>query len=148
MIAFPAQTYVVWKLVMVLFLHLLSFLCSCYHCVPKLFPQFCNSFSIFTYIRKCIFFPLFMAAPAAYGSSQARGWIGAAAAGLCHSHSNFRSKPHQQSTLKLMVTPGPVGEKQLWSIISTRGMALSLSRLGTQPLAWELPYAVAVALKR
>ena len=31
---------------------------------------------------------LFRAAPAAYGSSQARGRIAAIAAGLCHSHSN------------------------------------------------------------
>ena len=30
----------------------------------------------------------------AYGSSQARGLIGGAAAGLCHSHSNARSEPH------------------------------------------------------
>ena len=33
-------------------------------------------------------FCLFRAAPAAYGTSQARGWIGAIAAGLCHSYSN------------------------------------------------------------
>ena len=32
------------------------------------------------------------AAPAAYGSSQARGWTGAAAAGLCHSYGNARSE--------------------------------------------------------
>ena len=38
------------------------------------------------------FFWLFRATPAAYGSSQARGQIGAAAAG--HSHSNPRSEPH------------------------------------------------------
>ena len=40
------------------------------------------------------FFFLFFflrAAPMAYESSQARGWIGAAAASLCHSHSNARS---------------------------------------------------------
>ena len=30
----------------------------------------------------------------AYGSSQARGQIGATAAGLHHSHSNARSEPH------------------------------------------------------
>ena len=34
------------------------------------------------------FFCLFRAAPTAYGSSQARGGIGAGAAGLCHSHSH------------------------------------------------------------
>ena len=39
-------------------------------------------------------FLLFRAAPAAYGGSQARGRIGAAAASLCHSHSNTGSEPH------------------------------------------------------
>ena len=33
-----------------------------------------------------------LAAPAAYGSSQARSQIGATAAGLYHSHSNARSE--------------------------------------------------------
>ena len=37
----------------------------------------------------------------AYGSSQARGWIGAATAGLCHSHSNVGSKPHLRPTPQL-----------------------------------------------
>ena len=36
----------------------------------------------------------FRAAPAAFGGSQARGRIGATAAGLHHSHSNVRSEPH------------------------------------------------------
>ena len=39
------------------------------------------------------FFCLFRAAPVAYGASQARGLIGAIAAGLHHKHSNARSKP-------------------------------------------------------
>ena len=37
-----------------------------------------------------ILFYVFRAALVAYGGSQARGWIGAAAAGLLHSHSNTR----------------------------------------------------------
>ena len=37
---------------------------------------------------------LFRTVPVAYGSSQARGHIRAAAAGLYHSHSNMGSKPH------------------------------------------------------
>ena len=44
--------------------------------------------------RIFFFFLLFRAAPTIYGSSQARGQIGAAAAGLHHSHSNTRSEPH------------------------------------------------------
>ena len=39
-------------------------------------------------------FCLFRAAPAAHGSSQSRGQIGAAAASLLHSHSNTKSEPH------------------------------------------------------
>ena len=50
---------------------------------------------------KCSFLhhlPLFRAAPVAYGSSWARGQIGAAAASLHHSHSNTRSEPCLQPT--------------------------------------------------
>ena len=45
-----------------------------------------------SYVFFLFFFltPLFKAAPKAYGRSQARGRIGAAAAGLCHSHRNSR----------------------------------------------------------
>ena len=35
-----------------------------------------------------VFLPFSRASPAAYGGSQARGLIGAVAAGLCQSHSN------------------------------------------------------------
>ena len=41
----------------------------------------------------CLFVCLFRAAPVAYGGSQARGLIGAVAAGLRQSHSNARSEP-------------------------------------------------------
>ena len=44
------------------------------------------------------FFLLFRAAPVAYGGSQARGQIRAAAAGLHHSHSNMGSEPRLQPT--------------------------------------------------
>ena len=40
------------------------------------------------------FFGLFRAAFMAYGGSQARGPMGATAAGLHHSHSNVGSEPH------------------------------------------------------
>ena len=39
-----------------------------------------------------LFILLFRAVPTAYGDSQARGRIGATAAGLYHSHSNTRSE--------------------------------------------------------
>ena len=44
------------------------------------------------YKGEILFFNLFR--PVACGSSQAKGRIGAAAAGLHHSHSNARSKPY------------------------------------------------------
>ena len=50
---------------------------------------------------------LFRAAPVAYGGSQARGPIGAIAAGLHHSHSNSRSEPHLRPTPQLMAMPDP-----------------------------------------
>ena len=49
----------------------------------------------FNVVFVCLFVCLlFRAAPEAYGGSQARGLIGAMAAGLHHSHSNARSEPH------------------------------------------------------
>ena len=53
-----------------------------------------------------IFF-LFRAIPMAYGSSEARGRNGAAAASLCHSHSNVGSEPHLQPTTQLMAMLEP-----------------------------------------
>ena len=47
------------------------------------------------------------AAPAAYGGSQARGLIGAVAAGLPHSHSNEGSEPCLQPTPQCKATPDP-----------------------------------------
>ena len=54
-----------------------------------------------------LFFFLFRATPAAYGSSQARGRIGAAAAGLRHSCSNARSELPLSPTLQLTAVQDP-----------------------------------------
>ena len=43
----------------------------------------------------------------AYGRSQARGQIGATAAGLHHRHSNVGSKPSLQSAPRLTAMPDP-----------------------------------------
>ena len=45
-----------------------------------------------------------MVAPAAHGGSQARGLIGATAAGLYHSHSSEGTEPHLQPTAQLSAT--------------------------------------------
>ena len=47
------------------------------------------------------------ATPAAYGGSQARGLIGAAATGLHHSHSNMGSGSCLQPTPQFTATPDP-----------------------------------------
>ena len=52
-------------------------------------------------------FGLFRAVLAAHGGSQGRGRIGAAAASVCHSHCNARSKPCLQPTPQLMAMPDP-----------------------------------------
>ena len=56
------------------------------------------------------FFGLFAfswAPPAAYGGSQARGPIGAVAAGLHHSHSNVGSEPRLRPIPQLTAMPDP-----------------------------------------
>ena len=54
---------------------------------------FCRK-SIFFVFYFYFYFCLFRATPVAYGGSQARGQIGAVAAGLRPSHSNASSEPH------------------------------------------------------
>ena len=54
------------------------------------------------------FFSIFLrAAPAAYGSSWARGQVGAVAADLGHSHDNTRSQWQLRPTPHLMATQDP-----------------------------------------
>ena len=50
---------------------------------------------------------LFRATPVSHGGSQARGLIGAVAAGLYHGHSNMGSKPHLQPMPQLTPTSDP-----------------------------------------
>ena len=64
--------------------------------------------SNFPALRKSVtlhFFFLFTAAPAAYGSSQAKAGIRVEAADLHHSHSNARSKPRLRPLAQLVATP-------------------------------------------
>ena len=69
---------------------------------PSASTQLFLSFFLFSF---SVFFCLFRSAPAAYGGSQARGRIGAVAAGLHHRHSNTRSQPCLQPTPQLMAMP-------------------------------------------
>ena len=54
-----------------------------------------------------IFLLFLRAASSAYGKSQARGQTGAAAASLCHSHSNARSELCLGPTPRLTATLDP-----------------------------------------
>ena len=54
-----------------------------------------------------LFICSFRATPAAYGGSQPRGQIGAAAAGLHHSHSNAEFEPHLRPTPQLAAMSDP-----------------------------------------
>ena len=71
-------------------------------------------------------------APTACGSSQARGQIVAAAAGLHHSHGNVDFKLHLWPTLQLAATPDPsrpgIKPKSLWIYV----------RFVTTEPQWEL----------
>ena len=60
--------------------------------------------SVSEYIHIFFFFRI---APTAYGGSQARSRIGAAAIGLSHSHSNVGSEPRFQPTPQLTAAPDP-----------------------------------------
>ena len=68
------------------------------------YPDYSHSF-LFLFIFFLFVFCPFRAAPMAYGSSQARGWIGAAAASLHHSHSNTRLKPRLSPATQLTAPP-------------------------------------------
>ena len=62
---------------------------------------------IWSFFFLLFFFGLFRAALVVYGGFQARGWIGATAAGLHHRHSNAKSELHLQTIPKLVATPCP-----------------------------------------
>ena len=63
-------------------------------------PNYQNTFFFFFWS-----FCLSRAAPAAYGGSQARGPIGAVAAGLHQSHSHARSEAHLRPTPQVTAMP-------------------------------------------
>ena len=72
--------------------------------------SFCCDRSVLFFLS----FFLFTAAPVAYGSSWARGRTRAAAAGLCHDHSNAGSK--LQLTPQLAATPDPDPNDWGWGL--------------------------------
>ena len=71
---------------------------------------------VWGFFHCCCFacFLFLMAAPVAYGSSQARGWTGAAAARLHHSHSNTGSSTCT-GTLQQCQILNPLSEARDWT---------------------------------
>ena len=69
-------------------------------------PHFAALLQVKVFVFVCLFVFSY-AAPAAYGGSQARGLIGAVAAGLHHSHSNAGSKPRLWPTPQLTAMLDP-----------------------------------------
>ena len=72
-------------------------------------PSFCNQASVVVLFCFVFLFSIW-GTPTAYASSQARGWIGAVAASLCHSHT--RSEPCLRSTPQLVTTLDPQPTEQ------------------------------------
>ena len=65
-------------------------------------------YTIFTFFFSLsLFFVFSRAAAAAYGGFQARGQIGAVAAGLQHSHRNLGFEPSLRPMPQLKATPDP-----------------------------------------
>ena len=62
---------------------------------------------LFIYLFIFVFLPFSWATLVAYGGSQARGRIGAIAAGLHRSHSNLGYEPHLQPTPQFVAMPDP-----------------------------------------
>ena len=86
-----------------------SFIIICIWNESLKISHFFLPFKLLFYLKKFYFclFAFSWAAPTAYGGSQTRGRIGAAAAGLHKSHSNSGSEPHLQPTPRLMATQDP-----------------------------------------
>ena len=119
--------------------------CSWYFPKTHLISFYIKVFSFFFFFFWV--FLSFRAAPVAYGGSQVRGGIRATAAGLHHSHSNFRFEPHPwpmpQLTAMQILNPlsrardrtcvlmdtnrvcNPLSHKTLWVLILKRRITVS-----------------------
>ena len=95
----------------------------------------------FIYFILFYFIWLFRATPLAHGSSQARGQIGAIAAGLYHSHSNSRSMPHlqpaPQSPQCQILNPLSKAKDQTCVLMDTGQIHFHWATTGTSPLLFS-----------
>ena len=83
-------------------------------------------------------FLVFRATPVTYGSSLARGQVGAIPAGLHHSHTNEGSKPHVRPTPQLTAMPDTQPTEQGQGS-NLRPHVYQLLRFVTAEPQWELP---------
>ena len=90
---FEFLIYIIFFFMKNFYKHFLQDSCTGDAFLPFLFFREKPLFLFRTWCIFVLFCLLFRAAPAAYGCSQARGQIGAAAAGLQRSQSNMGSKP-------------------------------------------------------
>ena len=83
---------------------------------------------------------LFRAALSAYGSSQVRGWIEAAAAGLHYSPSCSGSELCLRPIPQLVATPDPYplskARGQTWILMDTIWICFCCATMGTPSLSW------------
>ena len=100
------------------------------------------STSFYLHLNLLLWFFPFRAAPAAYGSYRAGGRTRATAAGLCHSHSNARSKPWLWPTPQLMATPDPdplsEARDRTYILMDTSQIRFGCTTMGTSNLHLNL----------
>ena len=86
----------------------------------------------------CFLFSFFRAAPEAYGSSQAKGPIGAAAVSLHHNHSHVQPESHLWPTAKLTAMPDPYLTQWERTRINPASSWVLVGFVTAEP-QWELP---------
>ena len=94
-----------------------------------------------TLVYLLFFFCLFRAVPTAYGGSQGRDQIGAAATDLCHSHSNMGSELHLQPTRssqqRRILNPLSKARDRTCVLMNASQIGFHWTTTGTPTLFWD-----------
>ena len=112
-------------------------------CISWNMVNFCSSiiFPSLPSFLSFLFF-LFRVAPVTYASSQARGWIGATAVSLCHSHSNAGYKPclwpcHSSQQCRIL-NPLSKSRNQTYILMDTSWVHHHWATFGTPQLFFNM----------